>query len=82
MFLDIESPATLEIIVAEATYVVVGRTRLDAVVSVNDTFAEVDEDGRFRISVSLEEGPNIIEVISTLSSGKEVVEIIVIIYSP
>ena len=82
MFLDIEAPATLEIIVAEATYVVIGRTRLDAVLSVNDTFAEVDEDGRFRVNVQLEEGPNIIDVISTLSSGEEVVEILVIIYSP
>jgi len=82
MFLDIEEPASVEAIVAEAAFTVVGRTRLDAVVSVNDTFVEVNVDGRFRVTLQLEEGPNIIDVISRLSSGEEVVEILVIIYSP
>ena len=50
-FLYVESPEEQEIIVAEPSIEVVGRTRLDAVVSVNDVFAEVDEDGRFRVTV-------------------------------
>ena len=82
MFLDIEEPASVEVIVAEGTFTVVGRTRLDSVVSVNDTFAEVNEDGRFRVTLQLEEGPNIIDVIAKDSTGKQVVEILVIIYSP
>ena len=65
-----------------STFTVVGRTRLDAVVSVNDTFAEVDIDGRFRVILTLEEPVNIIEVVASLSSGEELVEIIVIVVSP
>ena len=81
-FLDIEEPAGLEAIVESSTFTVVGRTRLDAVVSVNDTFAEVDIDGRFRVILTLEEPVNIIEVVASLSSGEELVEIIVIVVSP
>lgn len=82
MFLDILSPESVEIIVAETEYTIIGRTRLDAVVSVNDTFAELDDDGRFQVTLQLDEGPNIIDIISRLSSGEEVVEILVIISSP
>lgn len=82
MFLDILSPESVEIIVADTSYAIIGRTRLDAVVSVNDTFAELDDDGRFQVTLPLEEGPNIFDVISRLSSGEEVVEILVIISSP
>ncbi len=38
-FLEIEEPEEIESIVAEATITVVGRTRIDAVVSVDDIFA-------------------------------------------
>ncbi len=81
-FLYIEAPETTESIVAEASLTVVGRTRIDAVVSVGDVFAEVDEDGRFRVPVQLQEGPNIIEVVVSLESGEELVEILVVVYSP
>ncbi len=81
-FLHIEEPETVEAIVAESSITVVGRTRIDAAVSVGDTFAELDEEGRFRVPVQLEEGPNFIEVIASLESGEELVEILVIIYSP
>ena len=81
-FMYIEEPETAESIVAESFFTVVGRTRIDAVVSVNDIFAEVDSDGRFRVPMQLEEGPNIIEVIASLESGEELVEILVVIYSP
>ena len=81
-FLVIESPETLEVIVAEAALTVIGRTRIDAVVSVNDVFAEVDEEGRFRVPLELEEGPNIIEVVVSIGSGEELSEVLVVIYSP
>lgn len=81
-FLDIEEPEEVESVVAEATITIVGRTRIDAVLSVNDIFAEVDEDGRFRVLITLEEGPNIIEVIASVETGDELVEILVVIYSP
>ena len=81
-FLNIEEPESIESIVAEASITIVGRTRIDAVVSVNDVFAEVDEDGRFRVPMELEEGPNIIEVVASVGTGLELVEILVVIYSP
>ena len=81
-FLSIEEPETIESIVAEASITIVGRTRIDAAVSVNDIFAEVDEDGRFRVPMELEEGPNIIEVVASVGTGEELVEILVVIYSP
>ena len=81
-FLAIEEPEEIESIVAEASVTVVGRTRIDAVVSVGDIFAEVDENGRFRVLVALEEGPNIIEVVASVEAGDELVEILVVIYSP
>ena len=81
-FLYIEEPEFIESIVAESSITVVGRTRIDAVLSVNDVFAEVDEDGRFRVVVELEEGPNFIEVVVSLESGEELVEILTVIYSP
>ena len=81
-FLTIEEPESIESIVAEASLTIVGRTRIDAMVSVNDIFAEVDEDGRFRVPMELEEGPNIIEVVASVGTGEELVEILVVIYSP
>ena len=81
-FLDIEEPVSVESVVAESAITVVGRTRIDAVVSVGAIFADIDDDGRFRVPVELEEGPNIIEVVASAGSGEELVEILVVIYSP
>ncbi len=61
-------------------YEVTGRTTVDALVSVNDTIAQVDEDGRFRVTVSLEEGPNFVEVVASNTAGDQASEILLIIY--
>ena len=76
-FLAIEQPESVESIVADPSITVVGRTRIDAVVTVGAVFAEVDENGRFQVPVQLEEGPNIIEVIASVESGEELVEVLV-----
>jgi hypothetical protein len=81
-FLTIESPDRSEAVVAEASITIIGRTRIDATISVNDIFADVDEDGRFQVPVQLEEGPNIIEVVTSISTGETLSEVIVVIYSP
>ena len=44
---------------------VLGRTRLDAAVAVNGIPVEVGPDGTFQMDVMLEEGANLIEVVST-----------------
>ncbi|MBI4202683.1 MAG: DUF4382 domain-containing protein [Chloroflexi bacterium] len=81
-FLAIEQPESEESIVAVSSITVIGRRRLDAVVTVGDVFAEVDADGRFQAPVQLEEGVNIVEVVASIESGEELAEVLVIIYSP
>ncbi len=75
-------PQEEEIIIEEQTIDVVGRTRVDAVVTVNYTLTEPDSGGQFTSTVELEEGPNIIEVIASVASGEQEELILVVIYVP
>ncbi len=81
-FLQLIEPEGEEVITEEQTIDVVGRTRVDAVVTVNDTLTEPDSDGLFMASVDLEEGPNVIEVIASVASGEQEELIQVVIYVP
>lgn len=64
-FLDVLSPLDGDISDTQ-TVVVIGRTRIDAFVSVNDELPEPDENGRFEATVALEEGPNFIEIVASI----------------
>ena len=79
-FLDILEPVDGEAIVTTATFDVVGRTSIDALVTVNDTFADVAVDGTFTVTVALDEGPNIVEVVASTAAGDESSIVLVIIY--
>lgn len=81
-FLAIESPESLEAVVTAAEFEVVGRSSLDALVSVNDTIAQLDVDGRFSVTVALDEGINVVEVVASVASGEELSEVLVIIREP
>ena len=81
-FLDIESPEELDAVVDSNEFLVIGRTTVDAAVSVNDTFADVDEDGRFKVVVALLEGPNVVEVVASDTEGNEFSEVLLIVYEP
>ena len=81
-FLQLIDPQGEEVITEERTIDVVGRTRVDAVVTVNDSLIEPDSDGLFMSNVDLEEGPNIIEVIASVASGEQEELILVVIYVP
>jgi hypothetical protein len=81
-FLEITSPEELESVIEVPTITVAGRTRADAVVSVNDTILAPDIDGRFSLIVDLEEGVNVIEVVSSVASGEQLDVIIAVIYAP
>ena len=81
-FLSIESPSEPEVIVESAQFDVVGRTTVDAFVTVNDEVAEVGVDGRFEVSVILEEGPNVVEVVASTAAGDQDSQVLVIIYEP
>jgi hypothetical protein len=71
-----------ESIVNTPNIVVVGTTSPGAVVSVNGGLANVDAAGAFQLSLALEEGPNIIEVVASDVNGNELYEILSVIYEP
>jgi len=84
---DNTTPLTLEItepedesVVHVSEIVVSGITRSDAVVSINDAVVEVDEDGKFSATVTLEVGPNSIEVIASDYEGNEESQVLTLIY--
>ena len=75
-------PQGLEVITGDSRIQLVGSTRIDAVVTVNDTVVEPDVDGLFALGVDLEEGPNIIEIVASISSGDQQDLVLVVVYSP
>jgi hypothetical protein len=81
-FLHIAEPESGEAIVTTDTFDVVGRTSVDALVSVNDEFPEVGIDGVFTSTVTLDEGPNVVEVVASTASGDESSIVLLIIYEP
>ena len=69
-----------ETTVYAADLVVKGQTEVDAVVSVEGVTIEVDEDGKFSSVVTLEEGPNLIEVEASNFEGDEGSVVLTVIY--
>ncbi len=63
-----------------ADIVVKGQTETDAVLSVNGITVEVNQDGSFSTTVTLEEGPNSIEILASDFEGNEGRAILTIIY--
>ena len=76
------NPAEDEVISEDPSIEVVGRTRIDAMVTVNDSVVEPDVDGQFASTVQLEEGPNIIEVLASIATGEQLDRVLVVIYIP
>ena len=81
LFLEIKEPAN-ESIVNDTPLVVVGITVPDAVVSVDGQTAEVNARGQFVVLVSLEGGPNLIEVVASDLAGVQESVLLAVIYSP
>ena len=81
-FLQLVEPPETEIFTDAASLNVVGRTRVDALVTINDTIVEPNIDGEFSLVVALEEGPNIIEVVASVASGDQMDLVLVVIYLP
>ena len=71
-----------EITVNTSTIQVKGVTTADATVSVNGSLVDVGADGKFSTTVSLEQGPNSIEVVASDSQGNENSQVLTIIYVP
>ena len=82
LFLQLLNPSDDEVITGDPSIEVVGRTRIDAMVTVNDSVVEPNVDGRFASTVQLEEGPNIIEVLDSVATGEQLDRVLVVIYIP
>ena len=67
---------------AEPTIPVIGGTRADAVVGVNGTPVEVNVLGIFSTTVTLEDGPNFIEVVATDIQGNVRFQTVAVFYLP
>ena len=71
LFLQMVSPLETEVLTSEPSLDIVGRTRIDAFVTINDTVVELGIDGQFSLGIDLEEGPNIIEVVASVARGEQ-----------
>ena len=69
-------------IVSASRQPVAGRTAPDAIVSVNGVGVEVDEAGAFSTTVTLEQGPNLIEVVGTSPDGRVLSAVLAVIFRP
>ena len=69
-------------IVSKAVVRLSGRTGPEAIASVNGVSLSVDDLGFFVTMVSLEPGPNIIDVVATNNDGKILSTVIAVIYRP
>ncbi len=81
LFLEILEPAD-ETVVTDSTLVVVGRTTPDAVVSVAEQTVDVNAEGDFVALVTLDLGPNVIEVAASDLSGTQETSLLAVIYLP
>ncbi len=61
---------------------VTGTTTPNAVVSVNDVVGIANGEGRFNLTVPLQVGPNVLEVIASQSNGQEAFVIATVMYQP
>ncbi|MCH8992825.1 MAG: hypothetical protein IIA44_13900 [Acidobacteria bacterium] len=65
-----------------STIRVSGRTGTEAVVTVNGVSVLVDEVGIFVADVTLQPGPNLIDVVATDADGRILSTVIAVIYRP
>jgi len=80
--LQIVEPVEAESFIDVPIMTLTGRTRIDAVITVNDLFVEPDADGVFTAELTLEEGINEIEVVASISTGEELSAVLTVIYIP
>ena len=76
---QVESPHDGETTTA-SPLLVTGVTAPNAIVSVNDEVGYADMSGRFSITVPLEPGPNVLEVIASMAGGQQTYVIVTVSY--
>ena len=82
LFLALDSPSSLALVVKEPSLVVRGKTRMDALLTVGSDAVEPNLDGVFSHTITLEPGHNIVEILASTSSGEKNSLILAVIYSP
>jgi hypothetical protein len=81
-FLELIEPSSLEIVVTEPDLIIGGRSLADALITVNDQIIVPDIDGLFGALVTLEPGPNLIEIVGSTFSGETGGLILTAVYLP
>ena len=82
LFLTLDAPSSLELVVKEPSLVVRGKTRMDALLTIGSDAVEPNLDGGFSHTITLEPGHNIVEILASTSSGEKNSLILAVIYSP
>ena len=81
LFLVVTEPST-QTVVSNSSIMVSGRTAPGAVVSVNGVSIQVDQIVIFSTSVTMEEGPNLIDVVAADAEGVVLSTVVAVIYRP
>jgi hypothetical protein len=61
---------------------VIGLAPAGTVLSINDDILIVGADGQFKTTLSLEEGPNLIEIVASDEAGNQTSLILTVVYEP
>jgi len=80
-FLKVTTPQD-QSLVQTSTIEVKGATTPDAVVTVNGSLVSVNADGTFDAPVTLQEGPNTVQVTASNVSGAEQDQVLTVTYVP
>jgi len=81
LWLQVLSPLD-EAVVDTPQVDVFGSASAGAVLSINDDILIVGPDSQFKTTVTLEEGPNLIEIIASDENGNEMSVMLTVIYEP
>jgi hypothetical protein len=81
LWLQVFSPLD-EAVINTAQVEVIGSAPTGTVLSINDEIILVGDDEQFKAAVSLEEGPNLIEIIASDIDGNESSLLLTVIYEP
>jgi hypothetical protein len=81
LFLTIVEPANGSV-VGVNNVTIRGKTLADAVVSINGDPVDVDSNGNFSMTVTLEEGSNVFDIIATDEAGDEETTQLVVSFAP
>jgi hypothetical protein len=80
--LTVEIFSNPEVEVDVPEFWVSGRAPTDTVISINDEIILIEENQEFSVRISLDEGPNIIEVVASDSLEQEVSFLLTVFYNP